>query len=368
MKSNSLIGRTLEVIDSLDKRGKKIPLIIMSSPGYGKTTSVEMWCEVKDYNLTTLIASQYSQDDILGIQAVNNGKLERLSPAWFNSLVDKAKNGKRNVLFIDEITTCDEFIQAPLLNLIFARNLGLHKLPENTLIVTAGNYSEELNGAFSMTAPLVNRFLILNLTTDDFDISEVANLKIDSLNSKEKKRTFLGCDSDGTKKYNPEALSTYISKYLKFSKSEIINNSIEGLVGFTSIRSVDNAINFYRCWCETWPYPEWTRIVGDTLGTIERDKKKYRVRDSLQKGIKQFEVLSLASNEDEQERYENFNRALMNIVLKKGDIEGNIEYVKKCVEQGLSAKEFDLLGKVAFTNKEIAQLYDTYSKSLDITL
>jgi hypothetical protein len=212
----------------------------MSTPGIGKSSTLELYSKVRDLNLTTVIASQYAPDDILGIQAVSNGKLERLAPYWYNELIKKSSNGKDNLLFIDEITTCNEFIQAPLLNLIFNKSLGGHTLPENTYIIAAGNYEDCLNNAFRMSAPLVNRFLILNLNNSDVNLKELLSVNFKELanSGSEDLIEYLGLSpSDFISMSSVKSLIKVLVE-LKVDNYEI-NNSIEtGLTGFLSIRSL----------------------------------------------------------------------------------------------------------------------------------
>lgn len=359
MKSNVLIGRFLETLDSLDKEDIKIPGLIMSSPGYGKTTTVEMWSKYHDYNLTTLIASQYSQDDILGIQAVNNGKLERLTPAWFNSMVEKAKNGKRNVLFIDEITTCDEFIQAPLLNLIFARNLGLRKLPHNTLIVTAGNYSEDLNGVFSLTAPLVNRFMILNLVISDFDMAEVVSQSIRDVTDLP---AFLGISNDTPLEFDPSSLSKFIYNHVPFGVSSITNNSKIGLTGFTSVRSVYNSISYYKKYVSMYNSPDWTRVIGDTLGIVERGGNQVLLRDLMLKNIEYFKIKKAPRSSESYD--EDIDRLIRTLVIGKGDMNGAYDILINLIQsKGITDKEMKVLSRVSIVNNYLRNAYD-YAKSV----
>lgn len=252
MKLNLKIGRFLHIIRKINHPG-----IIMSVPGLGKTSTIEMYCKAFDLNLTTLIASQYASDDILGIQVNDNGKLKRLTPSWFDDLLERSQNGKPNILFIDEITTCDEFIQAPLLNLIFNKSLGLHKLPENTFILAAGNYEDCLNKAFTMTAPLVNRFLILNLSPSDINIEELIEDKFRKIKSRTEMLRYLGLDAvDKLESLIEEDPSSYApdSKILATIKTVFKNdvnfncsfkNSMNtGLVGFGSMRSVQYALDY----------------------------------------------------------------------------------------------------------------------------
>lgn len=360
MKSNILIARSLEVIDSLDRKGIKTPLLIMSSPGFGKTTTVEMWCNLKGYNLTTLIASQYSQDDILGIQAVSNGRLQRLTPAWFNAMLEKAENKKRNVLFIDELTTCDEFLQAPLLNLIFARNLGLHSLPDNTLIVTAGNYSEELNGVFSLTAPLVNRFIILNLNqANDFDIEEVVEGRLGSLGTDEDRIEYLGLKQEEVSKWDAESLGKFIVTTVPFGKSEIRNNANLGLLGFPSVRSIHNSINFYKQWISLYDSEDWTRIVGDTLGTVQRDKGTMLIRELLSVNSGYF----LSTKKKLESIRGEFDKELQNLVVGTNPYE-TVENLKSLlIHQGISEQESLLLDRVKNVNSYTREIADFVLKN-----
>ena len=121
MRSNVLISRFVNTLDSMDQAGKRIPGLLLSHPGFGKTSTIRMFAEYKNYNCVELIPSQYAPDDVVGIQVYENGSLVRKEPAWFRKVVDKAEE-KRTILFIDEITTCNPYIQGPLLDLIFSRS------------------------------------------------------------------------------------------------------------------------------------------------------------------------------------------------------------------------------------------------------
>ena len=132
MRSNVLISRFINTLDSMDKAGTRIPGLLLSHAGFGKTSTVRKFAEVKDYNCLELVPSQYAPDDIVGIQAydTSTNQLVRKAPAWFRR-AQKLAEDKRTILFIDEITTCSPFIQGPLLDLIFSRSIGEEHLPDN---------------------------------------------------------------------------------------------------------------------------------------------------------------------------------------------------------------------------------------------
>lgn len=290
MKANQYIAKFVKVIDDMDKKGTKIPGLILSHAGFGKTSTIKKYCEAMDYNLVTLIPSMFASDDILGIQSVKDGKLVRLTPSWFNKLKETIKNGKRTVLFIDEITTCDPYIQGPLLDLIFNGNLGEEKLPKNLFIVAAGNYSDDLNNVFKMSAPLVNRFVILNLNNDDFDVIELLRGdSFDKLENPEQIKEFLGLDENKEKLFNFDNFKKWIIEdgEISFGNTQYTEDPKVGLVGFTSIRSLDYSLRFAEAYMGTYNDPVWIRIVGDTLGTSTKREGKF-MRDVLESFIMKF--------------------------------------------------------------------------------
>ena len=281
MKANRYVAKTIYVLDQLDQKTHNAPpVLLLSSAGTGKTSTVRKYCEYMDYNLITLIPSQCSGDDVLGLQIVDHetNRMKRLTPSWFNRMKDIMKNGKRTVLFIDEISTCDAYIQGPLLDLIFSHNLGEEALPENVFIVAAGNYSSDLNNEFRMSAPLVNRFLLLNLEKSDYSINEIINNVFEDMDSKEDIGKFLGIE----KKKNFKPLNSFdkftswikTSKEIIFGKTNVEEDPDIGLLGFTSVRSLTYCLKFAKEYFNTFDDNEWIRVVGDTLGSSnKRDTK-----------------------------------------------------------------------------------------------
>lgn len=271
MNANIAIARFIKVCSKID-----IPGLIMSLPGFGKTTTVELYCKYHDINLTTLIASQYAIDDVLGIQAMNEGQLKRFPPIWYNELMEQSRNGKENLLFIDEITTCDEFIQAPLLNLIFNKKLEGFDLPKNTVIIAAGNFSDSLNNKFQLTPPLANRFMILNLNVKDYSVQDIINIDFDKIKygSKKELQDFL-FDESNIEYADIDSLNVIkstISDMVKFDKSHVENSSVHGLIGFPSVRSISYALKFAEYYIPAYGADDILfRVVGDTIGYTKND-------------------------------------------------------------------------------------------------
>lgn len=146
----------------------KVPVLFVSNPGEGKTTAVELWAEANGYHYEVLIGSQYSQDEILGFQANNKGRLEILEPEWYRRIIEQDSNGIPSVLFLDEMSAAPMGVQGALLNLCSSREIrGSKKLPESTVVVSAANFKENLPDFCDILTPQINRFMVINLSSDN---------------------------------------------------------------------------------------------------------------------------------------------------------------------------------------------------------
>ena len=109
MKANKIIARCTNISDSLSSKGMNHPVLLMSGPGFGKTTTIEEYCKLRDYLYYPLIPSQSSSDDILGFQikttdSCGRDRIERLTPSWYNEIMEEYKaTGKRICLFVDKL-------------------------------------------------------------------------------------------------------------------------------------------------------------------------------------------------------------------------------------------------------------------------
>lgn len=260
---NSLIFRALQV-----SKLSKVPFLFMGNPGTGKTTSVEMYCDAMGYKMILLRGSQSSPEEILGYD-VNEGREDhtatRLIPKWFAELKRNHDEGKKILLFLDEITTASEYVQGALLHLIFERRVGDELLPDDTLIVAAGNYASNLSSNFNLIPPLMNRFCIFNITPSHEDLrvflskyqKNISDTKMDRL--KELTKVSLsGISStldeemqDGVKALIENSIYELVDQVSKTNELDLsitelkdIYQDVENasLPGFISYRS----LNYYR--------------------------------------------------------------------------------------------------------------------------
>lgn len=70
------------------------------------------------------------------------------------------------VLFLDEMNSAAPAVQAAAYQLVLNRRVGTYELPDNVVMVAAGNRETDKGVTYRMPAPLANRFVHLELRVD----------------------------------------------------------------------------------------------------------------------------------------------------------------------------------------------------------
>ena len=70
------------------------------------------------------------------------------------------------VLFLDEMNSAAPAVQAAAYQLVLNRRVGTYKLPDNVVMVAAGNRETDKGVTYRMPAPLANRFVHLEMRVD----------------------------------------------------------------------------------------------------------------------------------------------------------------------------------------------------------
>jgi len=283
MKANQHICRAIATVDYLNQKGKNIPLLIMGAPGAVKTTTIRDYCKQKNYFCLVLTPSQMSPDDVLGFQVMDHtiGKTKRCTPAWFDYMLDCAHAyHQRPFLFIDELTTCEDFIQGPLLTMISDRILSFRdKLPDDCIVVAAGNYPGQTSA--ELVPAMANRFVILNMRNEDFDKWELFGEDDDMWDKVHRSGNqgdilnYLGLVEEKSP-YSFSLFREWLGTKFFWSDSEVgcTPDLVKGhgLIGFGSTRAVTLVKKFVREYMEHFSDDLWIRIAGDTLGYVNDDK------------------------------------------------------------------------------------------------
>lgn len=145
----------------------KRPVFLWGPPGIGKSEVVQEISDELGGFVIDLRMAQMEPTDIRGIPYFNKdiNKMDWAAPV---DLPDEefAKQYPVVVLFLDEMNSAPPAVQAAGYQLILNRQVGKYVLPDNVVIVAAGNRDSDKGVTYRMPMPLANRFLHLEMRAD----------------------------------------------------------------------------------------------------------------------------------------------------------------------------------------------------------
>ena len=147
---------------------KKRPIFLWGPPGIGKSDIVSQICDTfSNSHLIDIRLSLWEPTDIKGIPYFdsNSGTMVWGAPSELPS-EEFAAQFDYIVLFLDEMNSAAPSVQAAAYQLILNRKVGTYTLPDNVMIVAAGNREADKGVTYRMPAPLANRFIHLELAVD----------------------------------------------------------------------------------------------------------------------------------------------------------------------------------------------------------
>ena len=142
----------------------KRPVFLWGPPGIGKSEVVADIAEEMSGLMIDLRMAQMEPTDIRGIPFFNKdiNKMDWAEPV---DLPDEALASQYPivVLFLDEMNSAPPAVQAAGYQLILNRRVGKYRLPDNVVIVAAGNRDSDKGVTYRMPMPLANRFIHLEM-------------------------------------------------------------------------------------------------------------------------------------------------------------------------------------------------------------
>jgi len=145
----------------------KRPVFLWGPPGIGKSEVVADIAQEIGGHVIDLRMAQMEPTDIRGIPFFNKdiNKMDWAPPV---DLPDEelASQYPVVVLFLDEMNSAPPAVQAAGYQLILNRRVGKYKLPDNVVIVAAGNRDSDKGVTYRMPMPLANRFIHLEMRPD----------------------------------------------------------------------------------------------------------------------------------------------------------------------------------------------------------
>lgn len=166
------IGKTVEQLSKayITVISKNLPIKILPSvmlwgpPGVGKSQAVRQIAKEinsstnKKVNVIDVRLLLFNPIDLRGIPTANADKTLAI---WLKPQIFQMDPSESvvNILFLDEISAAPQSVQAAAYQITLDRVVGEHKLPENCIVIAAGNRTTDKSVAFKMPKALANRLL-----------------------------------------------------------------------------------------------------------------------------------------------------------------------------------------------------------------
>ena len=148
-------GEAKELIKNL--RSLKLSFMLWGATGVGKSESVRQLAAELDAELRDIRLCQKQPTDIGGLPALDHKRQQTVfyPPAFLAPRLD----GKAVILFFDEISLAPDDTKGAVLGILEERRQGSIEIPDNWIIVAAGNRPEDLGLARGLGAAANRRLL-----------------------------------------------------------------------------------------------------------------------------------------------------------------------------------------------------------------
>jgi MoxR-like ATPase len=138
------------------------PVFIWGSPGIGKSALVQRFANEVGIPCVSLLGSQLAPEDLIGVPQIVDG-CSRFCPPISIARKDPY------CLFLDELNACSQEVQKAFYSLIHDRRIGEYVLPEGSVVIGAGNRTQDNAIVKPMSSALINRMIHVHLKVSHRD-------------------------------------------------------------------------------------------------------------------------------------------------------------------------------------------------------
>lgn len=164
-KAVSQLSRAYSAVINNGLPVRTVPSVMLwGPPGVGKSQAVRQIAKEigestkKEVHVTDVRLLLFNPIDLRGIPTAN---ADKTLAVWLKPQIFQMdpSDGVVNVLFLDELSAAPQSVQAAAYQITLDRVVGEHKLPENCIVIAAGNRTTDKSVAFKMPKALANRLL-----------------------------------------------------------------------------------------------------------------------------------------------------------------------------------------------------------------
>ena len=144
--------------------------MLWGQPGVGKSQAIRQIASNitkdtgKKVNICDVRLLLFNPIDLRGIPVANESKTLAV---WLKPQIFQMDPSDKviNILFLDEISAAPQSVQSAAYQITLDRTVGEHKLPDNCIVIAAGNRVSDKSVAYKMPKALANRLLHFNIST-----------------------------------------------------------------------------------------------------------------------------------------------------------------------------------------------------------
>jgi len=141
---------------------RKFAAYIWGEPGIGKSEIIAATSKLVDWELIDLRLTRMDSTDLTGLPYLHEDTQKTIYylPEFLPTeemIENWSKKGA--IIFLDELSAAEPRLQASAYELILDRRIGKYKLPDNVMVIAAGNRIEDGAIAYDLTSALSDRFL-----------------------------------------------------------------------------------------------------------------------------------------------------------------------------------------------------------------
>lgn len=155
---------------------------LWGAPGVGKSDGVRQLAKIlsqkteKRVHVTDVRLLLFSPVDLRGVPMADKNRefTDWLRPRIFN--MDSSEECL-NLLFLDELSAAPQSVQAAAYQICLDRRVGEHELPDNCIVIAAGNRTTDRSVSYKMPKALCNRLmhLLIEPTYSDWRLWALEN-------------------------------------------------------------------------------------------------------------------------------------------------------------------------------------------------